>query len=193
MAYTCKRAPNSQLEPPFTVVPQLDVSAHPCVQVLDIVFDMSTCNIINFYHDVHDTSSLEVLTSLDIDELMPMLVMGNFNTHANAWSPPDVPRSRWADQVERWAAQNLLTLANNPGEITHWGADHECDSVIDLAWYNTGAVQSSTFYDLRMDWEGSLGSDHVCLQIAGITQPAANPPREEGNTGYVVDPECKEE
>jgi hypothetical protein len=193
MAYARKRAPNTQLEPPFTVVPRLDVSTHPCVQVLDIVFDTTTWRIINFYHDIRDASSLRALTSLDIDELTPTLVVGDFNTHADAWSPPDVPRSRWANQIEEWAARNLLVLANNPGEVTHRGAEHERDSVIDLAWYNMKAVQSSTFYGLRVDWEGSLGSDHACLRITGLTQPAANPPREDSNPGYVVDPERKEE
>jgi Endonuclease-reverse transcriptase len=193
MAYARKWAPNSQLEPPFTVVPWLDVSAYPCVQVLDIVFNTTTWHIINFYHNVRDALSLEVLINLDIDELTPTLVVGDFNTHANAWSLSDVPHSRWVDWVEGWAARNLLALANNPGEITHRGADHECDSVIDLAWYNTKAVQTSTFYDLRVDWEGSLGSNHACLRIAGLTQSAAHPPREEGSTGYVVDPERKEE
>jgi Endonuclease-reverse transcriptase len=119
MAYACKQAPNTQLEPPFTVLPWLDMSTHPCVQVLDIVFDTTTWHIINFYHDIHNTLSLRTLTSLDIDKLTPTLVMGDFNTHADMWSPPDVPRSRWANQIEEWAAQNLLILANNPGKVTH--------------------------------------------------------------------------
>jgi Endonuclease-reverse transcriptase len=132
MAYARKWAPNTQTELPFTVVPRHDVSTHPCVQVLDIVFDTITWRVINFYHDVQDNTCLRALTSLNIEVLTPTLVVGDFNTHADAWSPLDVPRSRWVDQVEEWAAQNLLALANNPSEITHRGADHEHDSVIDL-------------------------------------------------------------
>jgi hypothetical protein len=91
MAYAHKQAPNTHMEPPFMVVPHHDVSTHPCVQVLDIVFDAVTWRVINFYHDVRDITCLRVLTSLNIDALTPMLVVGDFNTHANAWSPPDVP------------------------------------------------------------------------------------------------------
>ena len=42
MAYARRRAVNPTLEPPFTVVPRLDLAAHPCLQVLDIVFDEDT-------------------------------------------------------------------------------------------------------------------------------------------------------
>ena len=52
MAYACKQATNTQHEPPFTLVPHLDIAAHPCIQVLDTVFNKETWHIINFYHDV---------------------------------------------------------------------------------------------------------------------------------------------
>ena len=92
-----------------------------------------------------------------------MLVVGDFNTHSSLWSPPDVPWFRWAGQLEEWASRNLLALANNPGEIMHRGAEHECNSVIDLAWFNKAAIQMGMFSDLQVDWAGSLGSDHACL------------------------------
>src|SRR5258707_5639609 len=105
--------------------------------------------------------------NLNINAMVPTLVVGDFNTHSSTWSPPNVPRSSWVGQVEEWAATNLLTLANNPGEITRRGAEHECDSVINLVWYNKAAVQKGTFTNLHVDWEGSLGSDHARLQIDG--------------------------
>jgi hypothetical protein len=49
------------------------------------------------------------------------------------------------------------------------------------------------FSDITVNWEGSLGSDHVCLRIKGRTQPAPPPPPDNSNAGYVVDPEMKEE
>jgi hypothetical protein len=118
MAYARRRAPEPRFDPPFTVVPRLDLSTHPCLQVVDIVFDTKTWQVINFYHDVWDGSSLQALTSLDIDALMPTLVVGDFNTHSPTWSPPDLPQSSWANQIEDWAAINLLALANNPGKVT---------------------------------------------------------------------------
>ncbi len=39
MAYARKWALNPRCDPPFTIVPRLDISSHPCLQVLDIVFD----------------------------------------------------------------------------------------------------------------------------------------------------------
>jgi hypothetical protein len=193
MAYARRRATNAQFEPPFSIVPRLDISAHPCLQVLDVVFDRELWRVINFYHDVRDNSSLQALTSLDIDAITPTLVVGDFNTHSPSWSPSDILRSGWAGHVEEWAATNLLTLANTPGEVTRRGADHERDSVIDLAWYNEAAILNSTFTDLKIDWSGSLGSDHALLQITGQTREAIPQSPGESDLGLLTDPEQKEQ
>ncbi len=71
--------------------------------------------------------------------------------------------------------------------------DHECNSVIDLVWFNEAAVQKSTFSGLRVDWEGSLGSDHTLLHILGHTQEAAKQTTLNDQLGFIVDPEHKEE
>ncbi len=193
MAYACKQAVNPLFDPPFTIVPCLDISSHPCLQVLDIIFDNETWRIINFYNDVQDKSCLQTLMSLEVDAVTPTLITGDFNTHSHTWSPPNVPRSSWAGKLEDWAAANLLTLANNPGKITRRGADHEHNSVIDLVWFNEAAVQKSTFSGLRVDWEGSLGSDHTLLHILGHTQEAAKQTTLNDQLGFIVDPEHKEE
>jgi hypothetical protein len=75
----------------------------------------------------------------------------------------------------------------------HRGAEHERDSVIDLAWFNEAAIQIGIFSDLQVDWEGSLGSDHARLQIEGLPQPTAGQPIENSLIGFVVDPELKDE
>jgi len=90
--------------------------------------------------------------------------------HSRTWSPLDIPRSLWAGCLEEWAARNLLTIANNPEEITRRGARHECNLVIDLAWYNEAAIQAATFTGLTIDWEGSLGSDHAMLHLTCYEQ-----------------------
>ena len=97
---------------------EIDVSPHPTVQVLDVVLDKEQWRVINFYHDVRDTSSLEALLELNIDATTPTLVIGDFNAHSRSWSPPGIPHSRGANRIEEWATMNLLTLANAPGEIT---------------------------------------------------------------------------
>jgi hypothetical protein len=193
MAYARKRAQDAHETPNFTVVPRLDIANHPHLQVLDIIFDDEQWRVINFYNDARDDSGIRKLMTIDIDAVTPTLVAGDFNLHSPSWSPPDIPRSSWAGRVEEWAASNLLSLANNPGEITRRGAEHERDSVIDLAWYNEAAIQSGTFSGLRIDWEGSLGSDHAMLSIEARTQNDAPPAEVETDLGYVIDPERKKE
>ena len=191
IAYAWKRAINMQHKPPFILVPCLDISAYHCLQVLDVVFNNETWHIVNFYHDVQNNTSLKVLLKFDEDANTPMLILGNFNTHFPTQSPPDTPQSSWARQIEEWVARNLLTLTNNPGKITCKGAENEWDSVLDLAWYNEAAVQASTFTNLMIDWEGSLGSDHACLQVTAQTWSSRAQTTPETNLGFIIDPEKK--
>ena len=118
MTYVRKPSPQAHKTPHFTAVPRLDLGLHPTLQVIDVVFDNEKWQVINFYHDIRDHTSLQALLTLDIDALTPTLVVGDFNTHSRSWSPPDTPCSHWATQLEEWAAVNLLSLANNPGEVT---------------------------------------------------------------------------
>ena len=141
MAYNQQRASSPHNHPHFTLAPCLNVSSHPCLQVLNVIFNEDSWWLVNFYHDIRDGSSLKALLSLDLNMVIPTMVIGDFNTHSPTWSLPNNPRSRWANQIEEWAAANLLLLANNPGEITQRGMEHEQDSVIDLAWYNAAVVQ----------------------------------------------------
>jgi hypothetical protein len=189
MAYARKRSQDDLEIPPFIIVPRTDIPNHPCLQVLDVILDNEQWRVINFYHDTRDNSSLNALLSIDISATTPTLVIGDFNTHSPSWSPPNTPRSRWAGRVEEWAATNLLTLANNPGEITRRGAEHERDAVIDLAWYNEAAIQKGTFSGLTVDWEGSLGSDHALLNVSGWPNEPAYANVAENNLGLVTDPE----
>jgi hypothetical protein len=175
------------------VVPWLDVCSHPTVQVLDLIFDEEQWRVINFYHDVQNSSSLDTLVGLDIDAVIPTLVVDDFNAHSRSWSPPDVSPSGGAACIEEWAAMNLLTLANTPGEITQKGASHEKDSTIDLVWYNEAVIQASTFSGLAVDWEGSLGSDHAMLHISGCTCEPSSQHNRNTDLGFLVDLEKGEE
>lgn len=193
MTYARKQTRNTRDTTHFSVVPRLDISPHPTVQVLDLIFDNEQWRVINFYNNVRDSSSLDALLGLDIDATVPTLVIGDFNAHSREWSPADVSRSTDAGRIEVWAAVNLLTLANTPGEITRRGANHEKDSVIDLAWYNEAAIRASTFTGLTVDWEGSLGSDHAMLHVTGRTKQPSMQDNEETDLGFVVDPEKSED
>ena len=161
--------------------------------MLDLIFDNKQWRVINFYNNVRDSSSLDALLGLNIDATVPTLVIGDFNAHSREWSPADVSRSTDAGRIEVWAAVNLLTLANTPREITRRGANHEKDSVIDLAWYNEAAIQASTFTGLTVDWEGSLGSDHAMLHVTGRMKQPSMQDNEETDLSFVVDPEKSED
>ena len=94
MAYNWQRALSPHNHTHFTLVLHLDISSHPCLQVLDVIFDKDCWWLMNFYHNVRNNSSLKALLSLDIDAVIPTLVIGDFNTHLPTWSPPNNPWSR---------------------------------------------------------------------------------------------------
>ena len=151
MAYMQKQTKNTSGTTHFTLVPWLDISPYPAVKVLDLVFDHKQWQVINFYHDISNTSLLNMLLGLDINTTIPALVIGDFNVHSQTWSPPGIPCSKGATRIEQWAATNLLTLANTAREITRKGASHKRDSVINLAWFNGAMVRAFTFSDLIVD------------------------------------------
>jgi hypothetical protein len=88
MAYARKQTQHKARTTHFTVVPRLDVCSHPTVQVLDLIFDKEQWRVINFYHhDVKNSLSLDTLIDLDIDAIIPTLIIGDFNAHSEEWSP----------------------------------------------------------------------------------------------------------
>jgi hypothetical protein len=168
MAYTRKRSWEHTNSPSiFTTTTRRDLCAHPCIMILDLSFDDRTWRIINFYNDIRDQSALDALLAIDLDPIVPTLVVGDFNTHSRSWSPSDIRPSPWAEKLEEWAVGNLLVLANEPGTITRRGAEHERDSTIDLTWYNDAAIEEAAFGNWSLDWAGSLGSDHALTRVQG--------------------------
>jgi hypothetical protein len=192
MAYSRKQPQVGDNTTHFMIVPRLDVCTHPTIQVLDLIFDKEQWRVINFYHDVRDDSCLQKLLDIDINAITPTLVIGDFNMHSQTWSPPDITQSCYAGRLEEWAARNLLMLANQLGEITRRGANHEQDLVINLAWYNEAAIQAATFTGLAVDWEGSLASDHAMLYVKGHTWEKSVNQNVETDLGVVIDPERSE-
>jgi hypothetical protein len=135
--------------------------------IIDLSFDDRTWRVINFYNNVRDRSALDTLLALDLDPIIPILVVGDFNTHSRTWFPPDITPPSWAERLEEWAIGNLLVLANEPGVITRQGAEHEWDSTIDLTWFNDVAIEEAIFSDWTLDWAGLLGSDHALTRVQG--------------------------
>jgi hypothetical protein len=191
MAYTRKRSWEYTNSPSlFATTTRRDLCAHPCIMIVDISFDDRTWRIVNFYNDVRDQSALDTLLALDLDPIIPTLVVGDFNTHSRSWSPPGNTPSLWAGRLEEWVIGNLLVLANEPGVITRRGAEHERDSTIDLTWYNDAAIGNATFGNWSLDWAGSLGSDHALTRVQGSLLQTPGPPAPDTqDLGYVIDEE----
>ena len=88
---------------------------------------------------------------------------------------------------------NLLSLANTPGIITHKGTNNEKDSIFDLPWLNATAINEATFSNLQVDWEDSLGSNHVVLHVMARTfNPTRLPPNLKMDPGYLIEDRAKQ-
>jgi len=171
----------------FTVINRLDLASNYHTLTIDIHTDTETFRIYNIYHDAHtaDTGnetdrasretrlrSLNYITSLEIDPLVPTVIGGDFNTHARAWSPPDVRQSTWAIDIEEWAIAQGLDLLNTPGIPTRRGDRRQRDTTIDLIWINEAAIHDDTFQNMEIDFTASLGSDHAGLWLTHYTLQA---------------------
>jgi hypothetical protein len=180
----------------FTVANRLDLVSHPSLLILEVFAGDDHFYITNIYHDVKDPTCRHTLFNLELDPLIPALYIGDFNTHSPSWSPPGLPRSSWAHDLEDWAALNLLDLLNTPGVPTRFGEGTpdrpQRDSTIDLAWINAAAARDDIFHDFIIDKDASLGSDHAALLVtffAPVDDAATGPPP---HTGYKISPEREE-
>ena len=191
MAYTQKSNPF------FSVANRLDLVSHPSLLTLEVIAGDDHFFVTNVYHDVKDPTCRHTLFSLELDPLTPALYIGDFNTHSPTWSPPGLPRSSWAHDLEAWATLNLLDLLNSPGVPTRFGEGPpdrpQRDSTIDLAWINAAATQDDLFHSFLVDKDASLGSDHAALLVMyratdDIDIAAPGPP-----SGYTISPEKEED
>ena len=181
----------------FTVANRLDLVSHPSLLILEVIMGEDRFFITNVYHDVKDPSCRLSLFNLELGPLTPALYIGDFNTHSPTWSPPGIPRSSWAHDLEDWAALNLLDLLNTPGVPTRFGEGgpdrRQRDSTIDLAWTNAAAAQADLFHDFIVDRDIALGSDHAALLVTFFVpddvQTAGPPPL----LGFKIDLEQHEE
>jgi hypothetical protein len=82
--------------------------------------DNTKITVINTYHAVpsrgrHD---LHYLLQHEIDELMLMILIRDFNTYAHRWSLPGRAPSSWGAELEEWLNQNGLQVMNPDGVPT---------------------------------------------------------------------------
>ena len=111
--------------------------ASPSCLVLDISFESDRFQIICFYHVVLKKGhALSSLFSHSLDDLTPVIALGDFNTHSRLWSPLSVSPSPWAPAFEDWLGPNGLNFLNDP-TIPAWRGRHDQkESTFDLVLVN---------------------------------------------------------
>src|SRR6202453_105861 len=164
-----------------------DMIAHPSILVTDILVDQLTWRTINFYNDVDNPSALKGLMEMDLDSMIPTLLVGDFNLHSHTWSPLDWMPSHAADQVEEWLATQTFTLLSLPGVPTHRGENGARDSTIDLVWCNLAATLQGTFHGAHVDWSGSMGSEHALIRTYATTPLRLRRHREDRTNRFNMD------
>ena len=155
----------------WRLVVRNDLCRHPSVMIIDLHEGNTCLRVVNVYHDVEDTSSLDTLLSLDLDPTVPTILVGDFNLHSPSWSPIGLTRSPRAPVFENWALAQDLSLRTPQGLITWRGQDGQRDSTLDLTWHNSAVEHLTTISPPLYSWEASLASDHVGVRSYWI--PAA--------------------
>jgi len=137
--------------------------------VLDFSFEDKTLRIVNIYHCIPDNPCHHALLHLllnSLDPLIPMLLVGDFNTHSHIWSFPYSTISPWATDLVDWFDNQGLKLLNPPCTVT-WdlGWDDQQPSVLDLALINEVAAISGQISALQISFDNSISSDHAALSL----------------------------
>ena len=140
--------------------------ASPSSQALEVTISGNVFLLINIYHHVvNHCPSLGHITRTPLDNLLPMYVVSDFNTHSSTWSFPKATVSSWASSLEEWFEESDLSLVNPAGLAMQRGEVNQHDSVINLALLNDSALCTSQFSPLSICFDTSLGSDHAALSI----------------------------
>jgi endonuclease/exonuclease/phosphatase family metal-dependent hydrolase len=140
---------------------------HRCI-VLTVAHGHETIRVVNYYHNMVDNQSdLLPLVSSSLDQMVPAVVAGDFNTHSPTWSVPGRPSSVWADTLEEWFEAQALSTVSPPQVITRRedGNAHHAPSVLDLVLVNQAASWTDQFAFDAVSFERSLGSDHALLSF----------------------------
>jgi hypothetical protein len=162
MTYRRKQV-NNRLNP-IQIIPRLDLAKHHTILITDIRVHKDTIHVINFYNDMDDQSSIKTLLQLDLDPMVPTMLVGDFNLHSRTWSPQNWEQSTKAPAFEQWAATQTFALHTQPGDITRRGLESERPSTLDLTWHNWALEVNISITPPTLDWEASLGSDHCGIR-----------------------------
>ena len=163
--------------------------------VIDIISptnrDKIDLRIVNVYHDKPESGHmLAHIFSHPLDDNVPTLVIGDFNTHSPRWSLPHSTSSSWAPAFHKWMDTNGLEILNPVNQFT-WKRPGLRPSIIDLALANESARYFTNLSALTVSWDQSEGSDHAALLINFYPEERQPPPREESR-GFHIDPTRQE-
>ena len=147
--------------------------------------------LVNVYHDRPPAGhSLTHIFTHALDENIPTLFLGDFNTHSPRWSLPHSTPSSWFHTFHEWMDDNGLETLNPVNEHT-WHQTGSRSSIIDLALANESARYFTNLSALTVSWTHAV-SDHAALLI-NFHPESVNPPPHHDPTGYHIDPMKKEE
>jgi len=140
--------------------------ASPESMVFDVSFESEILRLVNIYHCVPwdgGHNLLHILSSM-LDPLIPMLLMGDFNTHSHIWSLPSATISPWANALVDWFNKQGLKLLN-PYCLPTWdsGRDDCHPSILDLALLNKAGAILGQISPLTVSFQESLASNHTAL------------------------------
>ena len=167
----------------------------PNSMVIDIL-SPTNCNIVdlrlvNVYHDKPASGhSLTHLFSHPLDDTIPTLFMGDFNSHSPRWSLPHSTPSSWAPAFHEWMDANGLETLNPTNEHT-WKQEGKRPSIIDLALANESARYFANLSALTIAWDMAV-SDHAAILINFYPETRTTTLHQEAR-GFHIDPIKRED
>ena len=153
--YIVNHIPPSPLLSPNSMV--IDILSPTNRNVIDL-------RIANVYHDKPPSGhALDHIFSPVLDDNIPILFLGDFNTHSPRWSLPHSTASSWAPSFHNWMDTNGLETLNPVNEHT-WFQTGSRPSIIDLALANESAHYLTNLSALTVSWDHAI-SDHAALLV----------------------------
>jgi Endonuclease-reverse transcriptase len=160
------------------ILRSIDGLSSPSGMAIDFTFiSAPSFHLYNFYHSVPDHShGLHSLLSSSLDNTVPTLVVGDFNTHSAMWSPPGHALSSWGPLLEEWMTSQDLACLNPLGTPTWRGPPGHEPSVLDLFLVNSLAATTLDLSPITISFDLSLHSDHAALSTTLSLHSLLPPP-----------------
>ena len=138
-------------------------------------------------------TTLKFLTDHDIDNNIPTIISGDFNTDAERWSLPNTTPSSWAACLCDWVDAHGFSILNPLLTPTRRGIrENECDSIIDLVMANEAVCWFGHIGPVAVSEAEALGSDHNALTFSVIPSDHPSQLPNPSPTGYCAEDEQRQ-